>query len=182
MLFDIFIAVILLWAALTGWRNGLLKELVSALGFIVGLVIAATCYSQLGEYLAMNGSETNITLNIAAFFLLWIIVPIFLGFVANMLTKAMSAICMGWLNSLGGLVIAVIKYLVLLSCVLNVMSLLGIMDEERKASSRLITPAEQVVSILFTEAKAHMEEERNDDGDTTIIDIQALRDSTKHKE
>lgn len=182
MLFDIFIIAILLWTALTGWRNGLLKELVSSLGFIVGLAIAATCYSQLGDYLAMNGSESNITLNIVAFFLLWIIVPIFLGFVANMLTKAMSTICLGWVNSIGGLVVSVAKYVLLLSCVLNVMSMLGIVDEERKASSRLIAPIEQVVSLLFNEAKAHADKERNNEGDTTVIDIKAIRDSIQHQQ
>ena len=46
-------------AAFNGWRNGLLKEFVSSVGLLVGLLVAATCYSSFGEYLAVEGSETN---------------------------------------------------------------------------------------------------------------------------
>ena len=58
--------------------------------FLVGLFVAATCYKTFGQYLAVNGSEANMLTSIIAFLLLWVIVPIVLGLVANILTKALK--------------------------------------------------------------------------------------------
>ena len=65
---DIFIIVVLLWALFSGWRSGFVKEVTSLIGALVGLLIAATCYSAFGEYLAVNGSETNMVTSVIAFF------------------------------------------------------------------------------------------------------------------
>ena len=70
MTLDIFIIAILLWAGFNGWKKGLLKELISMGGFLLGLIIAATCYSTLGEYLAVNGSQVNMLTSIVAFLIL----------------------------------------------------------------------------------------------------------------
>ncbi len=160
---DIFIVVLLAWAAYSGWRAGFVKELVSSAGFLVGLLIAATCYSAFGEALAVNGTETNIVTNIIAFFLLWIIVPIVLGFVANILTKALKGMQLGMPNSILGAAVSLLKYFVLLSCVLNVMGALHIMNQERTASSHLYGPVTQSLQAFFPEAPA----------DTTAAEVKA---------
>lgn len=172
MLFDLFFLFLLIWAVITGWRNGLLKELISSLGFFIGLIVAAVCYSELGDFLVMTGTEANVWLNIVAFFLLWIIVPIFLGFIASILTKAIKSVHLGWANSLAGALVATAKYLLLLSCVLNVMSFLRIIDEERKQSSVLITPIESISELALTEVKEELEDEQTTDADTLWVNMQ----------
>ncbi|MBR1594788.1 MAG: CvpA family protein [Alloprevotella sp.] len=152
MFIDIFLIVLLLWSAYSGWRQGFLKEVVSALGFLVGLLIAATCYSQLGEYLTQAGSQMGALTNVVAFLLLWIIVPIVLGFAANMLTKALKGMKLGLPNSLLGALVSIVKFAVLISCVLNVMSGLRILDEEKTQGSRLFEPARGLLSMLFSHA------------------------------
>ncbi len=151
---DIFIVVLLAWAAFSGWRAGFVKELVSSVGFLVGLLIAATCYSTFSESLAIHGTETTIVTNIIAFFLLWIIVPIVLGFVANILTKALKGMQLGMPNSILGAAVSFAKYFILLSCVLNVMGALHIMNQERTASSHLYTPVTKSLQTFFPEAPA----------------------------
>lgn len=146
---DIFIIVLLLWAAFNGWRSGFFKEVISSLGFLVGLLVAATCYQTFGEYLAVNGTETNMMTNIIAFFLLWIIVPIALGLVANMLTKALKGMKLGLPNSILGAAVGVLKYIILISCVLNVMQRLNIMNEEKAESSHLYTPVTESLRYFF---------------------------------
>ena len=152
MFIDIFLIVLLLWSAYSGWKQGFLKEVVSALGFLVGLLIAATCYSQLGTYLTMAGSQLGMLTNVVAFLLLWIIVPIVLGFAANMLTKALKGMRLGLPNSLLGALVSIAKFLILISCVLNVMSGLHILDEEKTRDSRLYEPTRGLLSILFSHA------------------------------
>ena len=65
---DAFILILMAWAAFSGWRAGFLKEIVSTVGILVGLFIAATCYSFLGEYLAVSGSESNMMTSIGLLF------------------------------------------------------------------------------------------------------------------
>lgn len=177
---DIFIVVLLAWAAFSGWRAGFIKELVSSAGFLVGLLIAATCYSTFSESLAINGTETNIVTNLIAFFLLWIIVPIVLGFAANVLTKALKGMQLGMPNSILGAVVSFIKYFILLSCVLNVMGALHIMNEERTASSYLYKPVTEALQMFFPEKPAgSTTEPQNEKADTVWVDVSGKTPATQ---
>ncbi len=146
---DIFILVVVLWAIFNGWKTGLVKEITSTVGTLVGLLIAATCYSAFGEYLAVNGSETNMVTSIIAFLLLWIVVPIVLGFAANVVTRSLKGMQLGMPNSILGALISVVKYLIILSCVLNVMQSLNILNIEKAKESRLLPPITGVLQTFF---------------------------------
>ena len=146
---DLFILVLMIWAAFNGWRNGFIKEVVSSVGFLAGLLIAATCYSTFGEYLAVTGTESNMFTSVVAFFLLWIVVPIVLGLVANILTKALKGMQLGLPNSILGTLVSLVKYVVLISCVLNVMQALHILNEEKTEDSKLYAPVTGVLQWLW---------------------------------
>ena len=106
---DIIIVIILLWGAWRGWRSGLIKEIFSACGFVVGLVLAAMFYGVVGEHFAPalgSGSKASFAACVLAFILIWVAVPIIFGFVANALTKGIKALHAGPLNSLLGMVVA----------------------------------------------------------------------------
>ena len=146
---DLFILVLMIWAAFNGWRNGFIKEVVSSVGFLAGLLIATTCYSTFGEYLAVTGTESNMFTSVVAFFLLWIVVPIVLGLVANILTKALKGMQLGLPNSILGALVSLVKYVVLISCVLNVMQDLHILNEEKTEDSKLYAPVTGVLQWLW---------------------------------
>ena len=164
---DIFIIVVAIWAIINGWRNGLLREITSSVGFLVGLFIAASCYSSFGKYLAVNGSEGNVITSLVAFAILWIITPIALGVAANILTKICKTIHLGGLNSLAGAAVSLLKYTILLSCILSAMSALHILNEERTAGSRLYQPVKGIVSSIVDWALA---DEANPDQPFTPAD------------
>jgi len=170
---DIFLIVILLWAAFSGWRTGFIKELISAGGFIVGLLVAATCYKFFGEYLAVNGSQSNMVTSIVAFFILWIVVPIMLGLVANILTKALRGMQLGIPNSLLGALVSVVKYFLLLSCVFLAMEGLGIMNAERTASSHLYQPMMNTVHAIVPQDTTQVSpaDEGEVKSDTVWVDV-----------
>lgn len=146
---DAFIIIVVLWALFSGWRAGFVKELVSTVGTLAGLLIAATCYSAFGEYLAVNGTETNMVTSIIAFFLLWIAVPIVLGFVANVLTASLKGMKLGMPNSILGAAVSALKYVVILSCVLNVMQSLHILNQEKAELSTLLGPVTGALRACF---------------------------------
>lgn len=149
MFIDIIIVLLALWALFKGWQNGLLKEVVSTIGFLVGLVVASLFYSFLGEYLGMDGTANYVT-NVVAFIILWIITPIVLGFVANSLTAALRGMQLGFPNSILGAVVSFVKYLILMSCVFNVMSILGLVDQSKADKSSLYVPVRNALSVMFT--------------------------------
>lgn len=172
MYIDLFICAVLLWAFYNGWRQGLLRELVSALGWLVGLLVAATCYSLLGEYLAVEGSESNQFTSIAAFLLLWIAVPIFLGFVATLLTKAIKGKAIGIPNALMGALVSVLKFLILLSCAFNVMGALRILDHSKTEDSILYSPVKNSLNMFFSDAGTQTENTApQQPGDTIWVDM-----------
>lgn len=149
MYLDIFVLVVAVYAIWKGWSNGFLKEMVNMLGFILGLIVASTCYSTLGEYLKVEGSTLNMLTSIAAFLILWIIVPIGLGAAATILTKTLNR--MGFIslpNRIGGVLVNIIKYALLLSLVLNMMSTLNILNDERKENSICYEPLTGITKYL----------------------------------
>ena len=87
---DFVILLLVIWALYKGWRQGFLKEIISMVGFVVGLFVAAGLYSSFGEYLSPHIGASPTVANILAFLVLWIVVPIVLGLVANLLTKALK--------------------------------------------------------------------------------------------
>jgi len=179
MLLDIFILVVLLWAVISGWRNGFLKELVSTGGMLLGLILAALLYSWLKDELAIMGTQTNMVLNIVAFLILWIILPIVLGFVATALTKALKAVHLSLPNSLLGALVSVVKFTLLLSCILYMMSALRILDEEKTADSKLYEPVKGALTFAMQHVAGYAEDKISDyrdrkaaERDTTIwVDV-----------
>lgn len=171
---DLFILIVIAWSLISGWRAGLLKEVISSVGFLIGLLVAATCYNTLGEYLSVSGTESNMMTSVIAFFLLWIVAPIVLGFVANLLTKGLKGLRLGWINSSLGALVSLVKYIVLLSCVLNVMGALHIIDEQKTGDSHLFSPVSSVVTLLVHEIVSPQQNAPAQDSvqsDTVWVDV-----------
>ena len=129
-----------------------------------------------------TSAATYIT-NIVAFIILWIITPIVLGFVANTLTAALRGLQLGWPNSLLGAAVSFTKYLILLSCVFNVMSILGIVNQSKADASRLYVPVRNALSVMFSgmqqAANAYYEEATKDDTLWVHFDQPSQTDSTE---
>jgi membrane protein required for colicin V production len=153
---DIFIVVVMLWAIIKGWRSGFLREFASLLGFIIGLLVASLLYSSLGEYLAPKLGSSPTIGNVFAFLILWIAVPIALGIGMRGLTSLVRGIpFVGNLNGLLGTVISCLKYLILLSCLVNVMAFIHIIDDKKSTQdSVLYQPTKKFVGWAFSKAQS----------------------------
>ncbi len=149
MYIDIFVAVLLVWATYSGWRDGFLRELVSTLGIVAGLIVAVLCYDKLSAFLTVDGSEVNMVTSIIAFALLWIVVPIALGFAATLLTKVINFTPASWINRALGSLVSIAKYALLLSCLFNAMQSLRILDEKRTEGSYTYKPVAELMSAAM---------------------------------
>lgn len=146
---DFAILLLVIWALYKGWQQGFLKEVFSMVGFVVGLFVAATVYSSFGEYLSPRLGTSLSFAKILAFVALWIIVPIVLGLVANLMTKALKGMKIGLPNSILGAALSLVKYLVLMSCVFNAMSFLGIVSQAKAEESFFYEPVKNSLGYAF---------------------------------
>lgn len=176
---DFAILLLLIWAVYSGWRHGLLKELVSAVGFVVGLFIAASLYSAFGEHLAPRIGASVTVASIVAFLVLWIVVPIVLGMLANILTKALKGMHVGLPNSLLGAAVSVVKYLVLMSCVFNVLSFLGMVSPQKAEESFFYEPVRSSLGRAFAAWRADHADDSAQPADSAAIGADSVSNDLK---
>lgn len=143
---DLFIIVVLIWAVYSGWKNGLIKELASGVGILFGLMIAATCYKSFGNLL-IGGENESHGVRVFSFFFLWVFSPLVLGLLANLLTRMLNSVHLGGINRAGGSLLSAFKFTILLSCLLNVMSFLGLLTAPTE-DSRFYEPVKGLLGSL----------------------------------
>jgi membrane protein required for colicin V production len=141
---DVIILAVMLYAVYKGWTTGLVAQVASLVGYLVGLTIAWSCYGRLADYLAPHLGSSGFGVSALAFLLILIAVPVALGIAANIITKAVDIMCLGWINRLAGAAVAFVKYTLFLGCILLVLNALHILGEEGKAESRLYEPVTMV--------------------------------------
>lgn len=153
---DLAILLLLSFGVVMGWLRGLLKEVVSLVGFVVGLIAARLFYVPVSEAIlsrvsdASSGNVLTVYLvKILIFVLIWVIVPIVLGQIASLLTHALKTVHLNGLNRLLGAAVGALKYLVLLSCVLVSMDYVGILSEQHQSESKLFRPVSQIARQLW---------------------------------
>ena len=155
--FDILFILVLLAGTWKGWSNGLLKEVLGLIGVFVGLYVARLLYEQVGYYLAPHIGCSPTIGNISAFILIWMGVPILLGIVGSLLTKVLELMGIGGINRLGGVLVSVLKYALILGALCNVLSITHLVSDEAQSTSTLFKPLARTTSIAFDLAKSQWE-------------------------
>ena len=102
---DIISLSLLLYGAVMGLKNGLIKELASTAGFLVGIYIVWKYHCELGD-------------NILLCLLVWILVPVVFGLLASLVTKFLDFTIIGGLvNRVLGAVVGTCKWGLLVMCI-----------------------------------------------------------------
>ena len=99
---DIVIIVTLVINVIVGLWVGLIRAVLSLVGLVVGVLLAGRFYLSLSERLSFIPSDT--AAKVAAFVIILAVVLAVAFVLAWLLSKAASAIMLGWLNRLGGAV------------------------------------------------------------------------------
>lgn len=152
--FDILFILVLIAGAWKGWSNGLLKEVLGLVGVFVGLYVAHLLYEQVGYQLAPHIGTSPSVASILAFALIWMGVPILLGLLGTLLTKVLEWAGIDSVNSLGGALVSLIKYAIILGAFCNVLSITHLVTEESQQRSTLFIPLKKTTSIAFELAKS----------------------------
>ena len=116
----ILIIAVAIIGALVGFYQGALKQVASMVGIFLGLIIAVMLYEKFGKVLADFTGTQESTADIIAFVAIVILLPLLLGWVASLLTKAFKVIHLNFINRIAGAVIGLISYLFILSVAFNI--------------------------------------------------------------
>ncbi|WP_220577511.1 CvpA family protein [Bacteroides fragilis] len=154
---DIIILIALGAGVIIGFMKGFIRQLTSILGLIVGLLAAKALYTSLAVKLCPTVTDSMTVAQILAFVIIWIAVPLIFTLVASVLTKAMEAVSLGWLNRLLGAGLGALKYLLLVSLVVCVIQFIDtdsqLISQTKKEESLLYYPMERFAGMFFPAAK-----------------------------
>ncbi|MBQ9640480.1 MAG: CvpA family protein [Bacteroidaceae bacterium] len=113
------IYIVLAVGAAIGFYQGAFKQIANFIGVALGLFLASMLYQQCGDYLADKSGASASTAHMVAFVIIVILVPVVLGWIASLLTKAVSCIHLGFLNRMAGAALGVFSYGLVLSFACN---------------------------------------------------------------
>jgi membrane protein required for colicin V production len=135
MIIDIIALVLLVLAIFKGISKGLIVAVFSLVAFIVGLAAALKLSAVVAEYLGNSVNISHRWLPVLAFFLVFLIVVLLIRLGARMLEGVTSAIMLGWLNRLGGVLFYAIIYFMVYSIILFYATNLGVIKPETAQAS-----------------------------------------------
>lgn len=109
--FDILTLVALAWAVISGWRSGFISQLLGLVGIILGIILSLRYGAVVGN---MFGIDARFSV-VAGFLITFVAVLVVATILSRLLAKVLSFIGLGWVNTLLGIVLSVVKGLVVLS-------------------------------------------------------------------
>jgi len=111
---DIVLLVPLLYGVYKGFKNGLIKEIVSFFSFIIGLFAALKFSSFAKELLLENNLLPQQYAPLASFVLTFLAVVILLNIFGRITERIIKAVLLGFVNKLLGAIFGALKFLLLI--------------------------------------------------------------------
>ncbi len=168
---DIIILVIISIGILLGLVKGALKQLAGLLGLVVGLLAAKALYATVAEQVFSRVTDNMTVAQMLAFLAIWVIVPLLFWGIACALTKALDAVCLGWINRLLGGVLGGAVHALLVSLLVCVLEAVDTKDDligkGQKMESILYYRMEPLAGLFFPAAKEFTEQIYNEINDAT---------------
>lgn len=150
---DIFLAVLLLVAAVQGFRKGFIIELASLAALILGIWGGIKFSDLTAKFITKYTGFHSEFLNIIAFFVTFILIVILIHMMGKMLDKVIKIALLGFLNRLAGVIFGVLKIALILSVILLLFDEIDenvhLLPVKQKQESKLYEPMKQVVPTLL---------------------------------
>ena len=150
---DLFFGLVIAWGAYSGFSKGLIKELASILGVIIGVFLAKNYYPYLDIKLKLIFESEAGFISILSAILIFLLTIMVFKIIAKFLTKFLKIIALGLLNRIIGSVFGIFK-MVLLLCILvfifsNINNVTGIIKAEKLSQSFFYSKIEKINSFII---------------------------------
>ncbi len=150
---DIFLLLIIGWGGYMGFSKGLVKELASILGIILGVVLAKNYFPVVDKKLyVLFESEADFISLISTLIIFLSTIMIFKIF-ANILTKFLKSIALGLLNRIVGALFGILKSTLVLCIIIFIFSkinnVLNVIEDSKIQSSLVYKEIERINKIIL---------------------------------
>lgn len=135
MSIDILYLILIVFAVVKGISRGLIIGVFSILSFIIGLAAALKLSAVVAQKLQDSTNMPGPWLPVLSFMLVFIVVVVLISILARIIDKTFDMAMLGWVDSLGGIVLYVVIYTILFSVLLFYANSLGMIKPETIASS-----------------------------------------------
>jgi Uncharacterized membrane protein, required for colicin V production len=150
---DIVLGIILILAAIQGFRKGFIVELASLAALVLGIWGAIKFSDWTAGFISRTFNYHSEFLTIIAFLITFIAIVILIHLLGEVLDKTVKAIALGFLNRLAGIIFGVLKVAVILSILLILFDPVDenvhILPSAQKSTSKIYSPMKRLVPTLF---------------------------------
>jgi len=150
---DLILGLILIVAAVQGFRKGFIVELASLAALILGIWGGIKFSDWTAGFITRTTGYHSEHLKVIAFLVIFVAIVIIIHILGKLLDNVVKAVALGFLNRLAGIIFGVLKTCVILSILLllfdSVDENVHILPSGQKAESKMYTPLRQLVPTLF---------------------------------
>jgi len=131
MIIDTIVAVLLLYAIVSGLRAGFILQAAQLLSVLLGVYVAYRFSYFVAIHISHLSTNTHPYTGIIAFGITFLMVVAAVIFVGRVLHKVVETLMMGWLNRLAGGIFAVCKILFLTSVACMILDSVKLVPQEQ---------------------------------------------------
>lgn len=150
---DLVLGILLIIAAIQGFRKGFIIELASLAALILGIWGGIKFSDFTAAFITKHTGYTSDHLSTIAFVVTFIAIVILIHIMGKMLDTIVKAVFLGFLNRLAGIIFGVLKTAIILSILLllfdDIDENVHILPAKQKEESKIYAPMKQVVPTLF---------------------------------
>lgn len=154
---DIILFLPILYGLIRGLLRGFARELTSILAIVAGLVASKLWAPTFAVRTAEVVNMPDWVARTLAYVLLFVGVTLLCQLLGRVLQKVLRAISLGWLDKLLGAIFGGMKWALIVSVLLNLLTLADpyyeVIRQEAKQHSRLYAPIHKIASITWDKAK-----------------------------
>ncbi len=127
---DLAIAVVLLIYIILGFRDGLIKQLLTLLGLVISLVVAFYASGPVGTFIldmfspVRNADAGSLVGTVIAFIIIFVLLQFTVRFVAEKMRMVNYIPLIGIFNMIGGVIVGLLKAFIFLFIIVAVLSIL----------------------------------------------------------
>jgi len=149
---DIVIAVPVLWGIFKGYTKGLINELSQFAALVLGCILGSRLSYLLSGFLMETFGLGEKVVPVISFAIIFLAVLFGVYLLAKVLTNSAKKVSLGWLNTIGGMVLGGLKFLLILGILIQVIITNDIkgkfISQETRKESILLTPVLSITNFL----------------------------------
>lgn len=159
---DILIAIPLGYLVFKGYKRGLIFELSSLVGVVVGCIVAVRMANQVSLLIGLKGSYSLLI----SFFILFVGVIIFALFLGKLVERFVKLMHVGFVNNLAGALFGMTKAVCIVGVLLYYIAVIDLKEKvltcDIKQSSMLYRPVVKVGSQLTGKLDLYLEQRKKE--------------------